>query len=326
MVRSKHIEESSLFTTTIPESAVAGVVTMAHGKFYAVQELGGDRVFLAEPRGTIKRFRQKTDLVAVGDHVLVTELEDGEARIEAVLPRRSVLQRPSRGPAGTQQVILANPDQALFMFSVAEPIPHRRMLDRFLILAEATGLPAMIGINKLDLDRKDAPEHRSLAHATFEDYESIYPVFYFSAKHRIGLEPISAAIQGKLTVIAGPSGVGKSSLLNVLDPDGNRATRSISDATGKGRHTTTSAQIYRLGPDTFVADTPGMKALAMSSVASQDLDRHFPEFRPLLGSCFYADCKHLSEPGCSILDAVGRGEIARGRYESYRALRIGDPD
>jgi len=299
---------------------------MAHGKFYAVQELEGDRLFLAEPRGTIKRFRQKTGVVAVGDRVLVTELEDGEARIEAVLPRRSVLQRPGRGPAGTQQVILANPDQALFMFSVAQPNPHRRMLDRFLILAEATGLPAMIGINKLDLDRDDALDHRSPAHSTFEDYEGIYPVFYFSAKHRIGLDPLAVALHGKLTVIAGPSGVGKSSLLNALDPGGNRPTQAISDATGKGRHTTTSARIHRVGPATFVADTPGIRSLAMSSVTPAELDGYFPEFRPMLGGCFYADCKHLSEPGCPIIEAVERGEISRGRYESYRALRTGDPD
>jgi ribosome biogenesis GTPase len=311
---------------SIPESAVPGVVMRAHGKFFAVQEVGGDRTFLAEPRGTIKRYRQKTDIVAVGDRVLITALEDGEARIEAVLPRRSVLQRPARGSVDTQQVILANPDRALFIFAVTQPEPHRRMLDRFLILSEATGVPAMIGINKVDLDREEGPHHESRAHAIFGDYEPIYPVFYFSAKERIGLGPLAEALQGKLTVIAGPSGVGKSSLLNALDPEGARATQEISESTGKGRHTTTSAQIYRLGSDTFVADTPGMRALAMRGVDPEQLERYFPEFRPLLGRCYYADCKHLSEPGCAILDAVDRGEISVARHESYRALRTGEPD
>jgi ribosome biogenesis GTPase len=115
-------------------------------------------------------------------------------------------------------------------------------------------------------------------------------------------------------------------LLNALDPDADRATQSISGATGKGRHTTTSAQIYRLGPDTFVADTPGMRALAMSSVSPEDLEGYFPEFGPLLGTCFYADCKHLSEPGCAIIEAVEQGRISRARYESYCALRTGSPD
>jgi ribosome biogenesis GTPase len=302
------------------------VVVRAHGKFFVVQEIGGERTFLAEPRGTIKRFRQKTDIVAVGDRVWVTELDDGEARIEAVQPRTSVLQRPARGTTNTQQVILANPDQALFVFAVARPDPHRRMLDRFLILSEATGVPALIGINKVDLDDTDAPNHQSRAGAIFGDYERIYPVYYFSAIHRIGLEALSGALRGKLTVIAGPSGVGKSSLLNALDPEGNRATQTISDATGKGRHTTTSAQIYRLGPDTFVADTPGMRALAMRGVDPEQLDQYFPEFRPFLGTCFYADCKHLTEPGCSVIAAVERGDISTARYESYSALRTGEPD
>lgn len=319
-------EQSDLLTVTLSQSAVQGVVIRAHGKFYEVQELGGDRHFLAEPRGTLKRYRQKTDIVAVGDRVWVTGLEDGEGRIEAVDPRRSVLQRPARGSTGSQQVILANPDQAFFVFSVAEPAPHRRMLDRFLVLAEATGLPAMIGINKVDLDRGDTGEPRSRAHATFGDYEGIYPLFYFSAKQRTGLNRVAGALAGKLTVLAGPSGVGKSSLLNALDPGGNRATQSISGSTGKGRHTTTSAQIYRIGPETFVADTPGMRALAMSSVDPEELDRYFPEFRQALGTCFYADCKHFSEPGCAVIDAVERGEISMKRYKSYRALRMGDPD
>ncbi|CAN5776507.1 ribosome small subunit-dependent GTPase A [soil metagenome] len=326
MTDPEHIDGAEQVGSSIPESAVPGVVVRAHGKFYEVQEIGGDRTFLAELRGSIKRYRQKTGIVAVGDRVLVTELDDGEGRIESVLPRRSVLQRPGRGPAGTLQVILANPDQALFMFSVAQPDPHRRMLDRFLILSEATGVPALIGINKLDLDSDDDPSHRPPAHAMFEDYQVIYPVFYFSAKHRIGLDPVADALHGKLTVIAGPSGVGKSSLLNALDPGGDRAIQAISDSTGKGRHTTTSAQIYRLGPDTFVADTPGMRALAMSSIVPEVLDQYFPEFRPMLGSCFYADCKHLSEPGCAVIEAVERGEIPVGRYQSYCALRTGVPD
>jgi ribosome biogenesis GTPase len=291
-----------------------------------VQEVGGDRTFLAEPRGTIKRFRQKTDIVAVGDRVWVTELDDGEARIEVVLPRTSVLQRPARGASDSQQVILANPDQALFIFAVAQPEPHRRMLDRFLILSEATGVPALIGINKVDLDTTAGDGHGSRATAIFGDYERIYPVFYFSARERTGLALLAESLRGKLTVIAGPSGVGKSSLLNALDPEGDRATQAISESTGKGRHTTTSAQIYRLGPDTFVADTPGMRALAMRGVDPAQLDRYFPEFRPFLGGCYYADCKHLSEPGCLIIEAVERGEISTARYESYSALRSGEPD
>jgi ribosome biogenesis GTPase len=302
------------------------MVVRAHGKFFAVQELGGDRLLLATPRGAIKRYRQQTDLVAVGDRVLVTELEDKEGRIETVLPRKSALERPARGSTTVQQVILANPDQALFVFAVDKPEPHRRMLDRFLILAESRGIPALVGVNKIDLDCIDPESGVLRSRAIFGDYEGPYPVLYLSATHGKGLKALAQALEGKLTVVAGPSGVGKSSLLNALDPDLQRDIQRISEATGKGRHTTTTAEIFRIGFDTYVADTPGIRALAMHGVPEAELEQAFPEFRPRLGRCFYADCRHLGEPGCAVLEAVEHGDIPRERYESYAALRRGQPD
>jgi ribosome biogenesis GTPase len=224
-----------------------------------------------------------------------------------------------------EQVILANPDQALFVFAVREPEPHRRMLDRFLILAEAAGLPAMIGVNKIDLDQP-SEDGRPLSRVIFGDYEAIYPVFYMSARTGEGIPQLWEALRGKVTVVAGPSGVGKSSLLNALDPTGQRKVGEISPATGKGRHTTTATQLYRIGPDTYVADTPGIRSLAMHGVPVEILDRCFPEFRPYLGTCFYPDCTHLHEPGCAIKEALEAGAISRERYESYAALRRGDTD
>lgn len=309
----------------VADEAAYGLVVRAHGKFFEVREIGGERSFLATPRGTIKRSRAATDLVAVGDRVWVIELEDGEGRIEAVEPRRTVLHRPARGMAGVQQVILANPDQALFVFAVTHPEPHRRMLDRFLVLAEATGVPALIAVNKIDLDAGGNQGGRR-ARELFGDYETVYPVFYVSAKAHTGIDAIAQALNGKLTVIAGPSGVGKSSLLNVLDPSTERSTQAISTATGKGRHTTTSAEIIALPHATYIADTPGMRALAMSGVDPAMLDRYFPEFRALLNRCFYADCTHVTEPGCPIREAVEQGAISRERYDSYVALRTGRPD
>jgi ribosome biogenesis GTPase len=200
------------------------------------------------------------------------------------------------------------------------------MLDRFLVLAESNGLPALIGVNKLDLDELGS-DGRLRSRAIFGDYEAVYPVIYLSTRTGQGLHALRAALAGKVTAIAGPSGVGKSSLLNILDPDERRAVAEISAATGKGRHTTSATQLYRLGPDTFVADTPGIRALALHGVPPADLDRYFPEFRPYLGRCFYPDCTHLHEPGCAVRDALDEGAIARERYESYAALRRGDsPD
>jgi ribosome biogenesis GTPase len=199
------------------------------------------------------------------------------------------------------------------------------MLDRFLVLAEARGLPALIGVNKMDLDAPDPDQpDRLRSDVIFGDYESVYDVRYLSAATGRGLEQLRDDLAGKVTAVAGPSGVGKSSLLNALHPEGNRAVGTISDATGKGRHTTIATQLYRIAPDTYVADTPGIRALALHGVSPEILDRCYPEFRPYLGECFYPDCTHLHEPGCAVLDAVDEGQIPPLRYESYAALRRGD--
>jgi ribosome biogenesis GTPase len=300
---------------------IPGVVMRAHGKFYEVMERERDVIHLATLKGSLKQTRQKTDIVAVGDRVRITPLDDGEARIEYVEPRTSVLQRSARGDKRAQQVILANADQALFLFAIADPAPHRRMLDRFLVLAESTGLPAMVGVNKIDLLADEPLEAIRQARSVFGDYESIYPVHYLSATAGAGLSDLLMTLEGRLTVIAGPSGVGKSSLLNTFSPTAQQETAAISEATGKGRHTTTSAQIFRINPGTYLADTPGMRALAMAGVPRDALDGYFPEIAPLVGTCFYPNCQHLTEPGCAVLAAVARGDIATQRYESYASLR-----
>lgn len=306
-------------------SWLAGVVVRAYGKFFDVQLRDSDRALLSTIKGTVKRERRRTDLVAVGDRVWVTDLGEDEGQIEAVEPRQRVLARPARNTRDIEQVILANPDQVLFLFAVRHPEPHRRMLDRFLVLAEAAELPAMIGINKMDLDQP-APHAagRTLADTLFCDYVPIYDVRYLSVASGRGIEELREELAGKVTAVAGPSGVGKSSFLNALHPEGMRSVGAISDATGKGRHTTIATQLYQIGPDTFVADTPGIRALAMHGVPLEELDACFPEFRPFLGDCFYQNCSHLHEPSCAILDALDEGRIAPARYESYAALRRGE--
>lgn len=307
------------------DGLMEGIVVRAHGKWFTVEVPGSDIVWLATPKGTLKRGRQLSDPVVVGDRVLMSDAGDGEARIEHVAERRSVLARPQRGSNVNEQILLANLDQALFVFAVQHPEPHRRMLDRFLVLAEDRGIPAMIGANKLDLDER-LPDGELRSRAIFGDYESIYPVFYFSTKSGEGIQELRAAMQGKTTVLTGPSGVGKSSILNALGAERVREVGAISSATGKGRHTTTSAELIRLDDETFVADTPGIRSLAMHGVAPELLDQRFRELQPYLGLCFYADCKHLTEPGCAVLEALDEGKIAPERYESYAALRRGERD
>jgi ribosome biogenesis GTPase len=188
----------------------------------------------------------------------------------------------------------------------------------------------MVGINKIDLDVL-TEDGRSLAETNFGDYRAHYPVHFLSASTGQGLAELRADLTGKVTAVAGPSGVGKSRLLNALHPAGDRTVGEISAATGKGRHTTITTigtQLYRIAadPETYVADTPGIRALALHGVPPEALDRYFPELRPYLGQCFYADCTHLHEPGCAVLDALEEGAFSRERYESYAALRRGDGD
>lgn len=305
---------------TPPPSAVPGLVVRSHGLWYEVRLRDEERTVLATMRGQLKRDRRRTDIVAVGDHVWVTDAGADEAAIEAVEPRNRVLARTARHTRDTEQVILANLDQALFVFAVAQPEPHTRMLDRFLILAELQGLPAIIGVSKTDLDAPTEGEE-SRAAQIFGPYEGVYPVIPFSSRTGEGIDGLREYLRGKITAIAGPSGVGKSSLLNVIDPEPARAVGEISAATGKGRHTTTAARLYEIEPGTFVADTPGMRSLAMHAVPPEKLDWCYREFRPFLGGCQFQDCRHLDEPGCAVIAAVERGEVARERYESYAAMR-----
>ncbi len=170
-------------TEAIPrqDELIDGVVVRAHGKWFTVEASVSGAIWLATPKGTLKRGRQLSDPVVVGDRVSIVDVGDGEARIEKVAERRSVLTRPQRGSNVNDQILLANLDQALFVFAVRHPEPHRRMLDRFLVLAEDRGLTAMIGVNKIDLD-ETIPNGELLSRSIFGDYESIYPVFYFSAQ------------------------------------------------------------------------------------------------------------------------------------------------
>lgn len=322
----KETRGSPVAPTPPGPDALAGVVVRAYGKFFEVRLQDETRVLLCTVKGILRRERRRTDLIAVGDWVWVVEVGSGEGQIEAVEPRQRVLARRARLTDDVEQVILANLDQALFVFAAREPEPHRRMLDRFLILAESRDLPAIIGVNKMDLDAANGTTGVSSAAATFADYESVYPVLYLSAVDGAGIEQLRSVLLGKVTAVAGPSGVGKSSLLNVLDPDRLRAVGPLSAATGKGRHTTIATELHRLAgePPTYVADTPGIRALALHGVLPEALDRCFPEFRPYLGRCFYHDCTHLHEPRCAIQDSLAAGLIPPARFASYAALRRGD--
>ncbi len=218
-----------------------------------------------------------------------------------------------------QQVILANPDQAVFVFACASPEPHLRMLDRYLVISERQKLPAIIVANKIDL------VGRARAVEMFGFYVPLgYPVIYACAKTGEGVDELHQQLKGKLSALAGPSGVGKSSLLNAIQPGLGLAVREISAAFKKGRHTTTVRQLFPLEDGGYVADTPGMRSLALWDTEPEELDGYFPELAPLVQHCQFNDCNHKTEPGCAVRAAVDAGTVSPERYDSYLRLRAGE--
>lgn len=272
-------------------------------------------------RGRLRRGRAEGDRVAVGDRVRVSQNADGSGNIEEVLPRQRVLSRALSGVNYEyEQVILANPDQVLLVFALREPDPKLRMLDRFLVIAEREHIPAMIIANKLDL----MPLQE--AQAIFAPYERLgYEVIYASALSGEGIATIRKRLKGKLSTLAGPSGVGKSSLLNAVHPGLKLAVGKVSQGVGKGkgRHTTQVRQLFELPEGGWVADVPGMRTLALWDIQPEELDAYYREIAPLVASCQFSDCTHSHEPGCAVQVAVEKGEIHPQRYESYLRLRFG---
>jgi ribosome biogenesis GTPase len=269
-------------------------------------------------RDTVDAAEQSMKL-AVGDVVILERDERDEAWvISEILPRRSRLARRAPGGGRGERIVAANVDQVVVVFAVAEPDPHPRMLDRFLVIAEGNDLTARVVINKGDLVGVDE------ARVRFADYERAgYPVHYTSVRARIGLEELHAALRGRTSVLTGPSGVGKSSLMNALYPGLDLRVGAISESVNKGRHTTVGGYAHPL-PDEeggFVVDTPGLREVGLWSLPPEEVDRCFPEFRPLIPQCRFADCEHGTEPDCAVRTAVEQGRVSVARYESYRKLR-----
>ena len=261
--------------------------------------------------------------MAVGDNVRIAIHEDGTGSIEEVLPRKSVFSRQLSGVSyGYQQIILANADLALLVFACTQPDPSLRMLDRFLVVTERAHIKAVIVVNKIDLMPIEQVDK------LFGMYRSIgYDVIYASAVTGQGVDALRECIQGKLSTLAGPSGVGKSSLLNAIFPNLHLEVGALSEGVGrgKGRHTTQVRQLYPLEGGGYIADVPGLRTLALWDTQNEELDAYFREIAPLVPDCQFNDCSHSHEPGCAVRKAAECGRLDRRRYESYLRLRFGDP-
>ncbi|MCD5406630.1 MAG: ribosome small subunit-dependent GTPase A [Desulfotomaculum sp.] len=276
---------------------IEGVVTKAYSGYYYVQS--GEIIWTCRLRG---KFRLSKQTVLVGDRVRLKAAEKNTGIIYEVLKRRNQLARP----------LVANIDQAVVVFAASRPDPNLDLLDRFLILAEQATLKPVICLNKVDL-LKDVQELSWLAGYR----QAGYPVLTVSTKTGRGLEDLRKILSGKISVLAGPSGVGKSSLLNALQPELQLKTKTVSTKTGRGKHTTRHVELIPVAGGGLVADTPGFSNLHLPVIEVRELVYYFPDLAKYYGSCRFNSCTHHQEPQCAVKKALAQGEINPRRYQSY---------
>ena len=300
-----------------------GLVVKEQSGFFWV-EAGDGKIYTCRLRGRLLEEAQSSDIAAIGDRVKISVLEDGTGTIEEVAERTTVISRAMRtegnrgaGAAEREQVIIANPDQALFVFAAAQPPPSLRMLDRFLIIGEKAELDNIaIILNKIDLDKDDEGQKR------FDIYRKLdYPVLATSALDGTGIDALRDLLRDKVSVFTGPSGVGKTSLLNKIQPGLGRSVKNVSRYSQEGIHTTRDSELVKLDIGGYLADTPGLRTLTTWDIEPEELDAYFVEIADHVPQCRFADCTHRNEPGCAVRRAVDKGEISRSRYQSYLALR-----
>ncbi len=252
-------------------------------------------------------FRNKNVKPLVGDNVEISILDNVEKKgnIECILPRKNALVRPA----------VANVDQALVLFAITHPEPNLNLLDRFLVMMEVQELPVKICFNKIDLTENEK------IMALGEIYKAAgYDVYFTSTYDNQGIQDIKDLLKGNTTVLAGPSGVGKSSLTNLLYPEADMVTASISEKIQRGKHTTRHSEIFSIGGDTYLMDTPGFSSMYMEDMDCSRLKDYFPEFEAFEDGCRFLGCVHIGEKICGVKDAVSEGKINRSRYENYRLL------
>lgn len=271
--------------------------------FYYVH-VEGQGIYECKAKGI---FRKEHVKPLVGDDVVVDVLDEKDmlGNIRMILPRRNSLLRPA----------VVNVDQALILFAIVKPDPNFNLLDRFLIRMERQNLPTLICFNKQDI--ATSKEKESLRSA----YETCgYRVLFTSVLENEGMEEVRELLRGKTTTLAGPSGVGKSSLINKLSPAADMQTGAISEKIERGRHTTRHSEIIALGNETYIVDTPGFTSLDISEITKEELGGYYPEFLQYEPECKFRGCAHMSEPSCGVKEAVEEGKISRVRYENYRIL------
>jgi ribosome biogenesis GTPase len=282
---------------------MTGKILKGIAGFYYVQAADG-KLYECRAKGI---FRNKNVKPLVGDDVDITVLDETELKgnIDKILPRKNALIRPS----------VANVDQALVLFSVTQPEPNLNLLDRFLVMMEVQEVPVNICFNKIDLTGDE--RQRELA-AIYE--KAGYPVYFTSTCEKQGIREIKDLVQGKTTVLAGPSGVGKSTLTNLLYPKAEMETGTISEKIQRGKHTTRHSELFGIGQDTYMMDTPGFSSMYIEDMECGCLKDYFPEFEAYEENCKFLGCVHIGEKVCGVKEAVSEGKISQNRYDNYRLL------
>lgn len=297
-----------------------GTVMRSTGSWYEV--LSEDKKIInCRVRGKLKLLDKKvTNPIAVGDYVEyeMEDINENTGIITQVKDRQNYIIRKSVHKTAHAHVLAANLDQAILIATLDFPRTSLGFIDRFLVSAEAFEIPAKLVFNKVDL--LDA-EDLELLEALKVIYEGIgYPCVFTSTVTREGIEDLKAVLAHKKTLISGHSGVGKSSLVNILAPDLNLKTSEVSTFANKGVHTTTFAEMFEIAEDTFLIDSPGIKELGLIDIEREEIHHFFPEMRARFGQCKYYNCLHLNEPGCAVREAVEDDDISQTRYASYLSM------
>jgi ribosome biogenesis GTPase len=300
-----------------------GLITKSTGSWYQVQLHDGNRID-CRIKGIFRtRGITTTNPLAVGDVVDIEMEPDQETGLIINLhPRKNYIIRKSINLSKQGQIIAANLDQALLVVTLASPRTSLGFIDRFLVTAEAYDIPAKLIFNKLDLFSVEGLE-------ILADYKAIYEkigyaCFEVSALEKTNIEQVQKILKDKVTLLSGHSGVGKSSMINVLLPDLDLRTNHVSDWSDKGMHTTTFAEMFELPQRGFIIDTPGIRELGVIDIEKQELSHFFPEMRQRMHDCRFNNCRHINEPGCAVLKALKNGEIELSRYESYLSIYNGN--
>ena len=283
--------------------AILGKIVKGIAGFYYVH-VAGDGIYECKAKGV---FRKNNEKPLVGDNVEISVLDNGKrlGNVDRILPRKNDLIRPA----------VANVDQALVIFAADKPKPNFNLLDRFLLMMEQKEIPTVICFNKKDLITEE--EMAELANV----YKGTgHPVYFMSAANQEGIEEVKSCLMGKTSTVAGPSGVGKSSFINLLQSDVRMETGSISEKIERGKHTTRHSELITLQDDSYILDTPGFSSLAVFDLEKEDIKWYYPEFDNIEGQCRFLGCNHMSEPDCVIKQAVENGEISRVRYENYKQI------